>query len=324
MNQYLQYEVIDDSDMIILHNPESYLRNINYHLPTNDAQARIRAIEEARNVLYSQIIMRLPKVARVLMSQYSLNLEDGNDRLTALFGALSKHCMCPIFVGLTMQRLQQLNDPEVNTTIGALFAKIMHRYFTENVKVTKSVATPADKKGKVESEATQEVSNVAEVAKAVEHLRDAIRVLLGNIAAMFQTGTRCGNVTDFDQAIGLASVVVMHNKDTIMSILDMNAPVTAGLFEILDNNGQSQIIKTALLLEKADFTKLTTNGAAFMESLKRWVYEKLNSLDPSTLHQWLLSIYNTLKPDTNKYFIQIKDCGTQYSNLLIVAKQIIN
>jgi len=323
MNHYLQHEVIDDSDMIILHNPESYLRNINYHLPTNDAQARIRAIEEARNVLYSQIIMRLPKVARVLMSQYSLNIEDGNERLLALFGALSKHCMCPIFVGLTMQRLQQLNDPEINKTIGALFAKIMHRYCTENIKVTKSVAA-TDKKGKAEEETNQEVSNVAEVMKSVEHLRDAVRVLLGNIATIFMTGTRCGNITDHDQAIGLASVVVMHNKDTIMEILGMNAAVTAGLFEILDNNGQNQIIKTALLLEKSDFTKLTTNGVAFMESLKRWVYEKLNSLDPSTLHQFLLSVYNTLKPDTNKYFIQIKDCGTQYSNLLIVAKQIIN
>lgn len=324
MNHYLAaHEIIDDSDMIILHNPESYLRSINYNLPTNDQLSRTRAIEEARNVLYSQIIMRLPKVAKVLMSQYSLNLEDGNERFAALFGALSKHCLDPYFVGMAMQRIQQLNDPGIQKTIGALFSKIMHRYCTENIKVTKSVASDKDKKG-VKAEETATVTNAAEVAKSVEHLRDAIRVLLGNVASMFMTGTRFGNITDFDQAIGLASVVVMHNKDSIMSILDMNAAVTAGLFECLDNDGQGQIIATALLLEKADFVKLSTNGSAFMESLKRWVFEKLNALSPFELNKFLLSVYNSLKPDTNKYFIQIKDCGTQYSNLLIVAKQIIN
>jgi hypothetical protein len=325
------YEMIDDSDMIILETLESYLRKTNYQLP-EEPNMRAFAMDDARNRFYTNIIQRLPKIAAILVSVPPENDPVYKDKVDALFMAMSNHALDPVFVSMTMQFLMTYNNPETSKLLGALFAKIMHRYITENVKMTKAVGAPAAKavKGKKKEEVVSdqpkavETSNIDEVAVRVVHLRDAVRSLLGGVAKILATGNRFGNITDEDQALGLASVLVLHSEETIRSILDMDMSITADVFDILDNNGQTAIIRTILLLEKEDYVKLTTNGQLFMESVKRWVFNKLNGLDLSTLNAFLLSVYNSLTVDTNKYFIRIKDCGTQYSNLLIIAKQIVN
>ena len=115
----------------------------------------------------------------------------------------------------------------------------------------------------------------------------------------------------------------MANNYSIKALIDTNLAVTAKLFDMLDNNGQNKIIVSALNIKKDEFQKLTGNQQAFVDSLKRWIYGKLNSLTTTTCYQFLVGVYGTIKPtDLSTRLIYIKDCGTSYVNLLQVAKQL--
>lgn len=67
--------------------------------------------------------------------------------------------------------------------------------------------------------------------------------------------------------------------------------------------------------------KLSVNQAKFLESLTKWIYSRLNSLDPSLCLQLLVAAYGSTNPGdyVKTCLIQPKDCGTQYPNLKQVA-----
>lgn len=298
---------ITDTDEIILNSVESYLKKIGTPVGQN-GQEQLYIMEQARDYLYSDIAQRVPRVAA-----YILSADMENDKYAkGLFLALSKHALDPVFIDILMQYLTKINSPEENGVTGALLVKIMNKYIDQNWK-----EPTKPKKGEKGSEA--ETSKNDTSLRAIEHIQKAVNQLLGQMSSIIRT--RCGNITQ-SEASAIAACIAMNNKQTITEIINSDLPITAQIFDVLSD--PSVLIKSALLIEKTEFPKLSTNQSAFVESLKRWVYDKLNVIPTQTSYQFLVATYGSRTPDVSKYLIQIKDCGTQYSNLLIVAKQLVN
>lgn len=307
---------ITDSDKVILHSLDSYLTTVG--IPSNIMPDQLIILKtQAKYQLYSDIAQRVPRVAAYIMHA---NL-DVDDNAKGLFKSLSNHCMDPDFVNILLQQLMKTNNAEENCIVGAFLAKVFSKYI-DNLKATKPPVPAETKQKKGEKPVAEEPKKDTqpEPGSEMAHVYNAAKELLGGIARAVQL--RCGNILDGD-ALGIAACIAMNNGDTIKEIIKTDLPVTADLFEVMSD--PSQIIKGALLLDKADYTKLTKNQEEFISSLKRWVYKKLNDLQTQESFRYLVSVYGSIKPEnTSRYLIQIKDCGTQYSNLLIVAKQLIN
>lgn len=301
---------ITDSDMIILQSVESYLKSLG--TPNNQhPQERLIVTQQARDYLYSDIVQRVPRVASYLLSS---DMET-DTVAQGLYYALSKHVMDPIFVNILMQYLAKVNNAEENGVVGALLAKIMSKYLESKTKQPEATTKP--KKGEKGSEAIE--NNQQMDMSEIRHIQEAIDKLLGNLAAVICT--RCGNVTHVE-ATAIAACIAMNNKDSITEIIASDLPITADVFNILTD--PTNIIKGSLLLEKTEFTKLTKNQQAFVDSLTRWVFKKLNDIPMQTSYQFLVATYGSIKPDVSKYLIYIKDCSSAYPQLKEVAKQIVD
>lgn len=313
---------ITDTDMIVLENVESYLKNMGAPIPQNPQEALIIK-QQARDYLYSDIVRRVPRIAAYLMSADM----ESDTIAQGLWFALSRHVMDPVFVEILLQHLAMQNNAEENGITGALLTKIMSKWLEQNFKGEASKPKTAEEKKK-EAKKDAVVVNTVPVIKneeqkpdlgAIKHIEYAINQLLGNLAGV--VATRCGNLTH-TEALSIAACIAMNNKDTIKEIIASDLPITAQLFDVVVD--PSNLIKSALLLEKTEVLKNSTNQQAFLDSLKRWVFDKLNVIPTQTSYQFLVAAYGSVKPDVSKYYIQIKECGTQYSNLLVVAKQLIN
>lgn len=305
---------ITDSDMIILNSVESYLKTLGTPVMQNP-QEQLMVVQQAKEFMYSDISRRVPRVA-----SYILAADMETDTVAqGLFFALSKHLMDPIFVQILMQYLQQMNNGEDNGITGAFMAKVMNRYMEANWKEN-TVAPKKDKKDKKDKSETTPVAPVVNDMSAIKHIQEAVQYLLGNMAGLIIS--RCGNLTQ-SEAIAIAACIAMNNRDTITEIIKSDLPVTADIFNIVQD--PSNIIKHSLLLDKSEFTKLSANQNAFVDSLRRWVYDKLNIIPTQESFKFLVSVYGSIRPtDTGNLLIQLKDCGMQYSNLLTVAKGLIN
>ena len=306
--------VIDQSDIIILNSVDSYLKGMRTPVPATP-QEKLFVMQSARDRLYSDIAERVPRVASYILQSDI----DEDHHAKGLFMALCNHSKDPVFIQILMQKLAQRNCEEENEITGALLTKILSKIMddqkveTAKVKIVEK-KSDKDKTSKVVEEAP---TNNDEQYK---HIFEAIQCLLGNMASII--ATRCGNITVIE-ATSIAACIVMDNKETIKEIIESDLPISAQIFDIVQN--PTNLIAAALNLNKADYTKLTPNQSNFIETLKKWVYEKLNAL-PTEL-SWGIAIAaygGKVKPDTSMKLIQLKDCGTQYSNLLITAKQINN
>jgi hypothetical protein len=295
--------MITDTDRnIVLHSVESYLTTLG-RPSANNPKENLVMYQMAQETLYSEIARRAPRIAQYIAS---VNVEE-DDIGKALLFAMSQHALDPIYVRLQMMYLEQMRNPTENALIGALFMKIMQRYIQLHWKEPK-----APKKGETVEEPNNDM-------KEIDHLRSAVHSLLGDTANLITA--RTGNI-NFAEAISIAGLISLNNKDTIKEIIKSDFPITAGLFDIVQD--PTQLLQAALLLEKSEFPKTTTNQAAFIESMKRWVYDKLNKIPTQQSYQFLLATYGSMQPDVSKYLIQIKECGTTFSNLLQVAKQMVN
>lgn len=306
---------ITDSDMIILQSVESYLKSINTPMAQSPHE-KIVVAQQARDFLYSDIVQRVPRVAAYIL-QADMETDTTAQGLNM---SLSKHVMDPVFINLLMQFLAKKNDGEENSVTGAYLAKLLNKWLEQNVKTPEKIMAPPK-----EGETVGTVENVNKPQKQdvepVAHIKWAVEQLLGNLQRLI--AVKCNNVTD-GQALAIAACVAMNNHETIIEIISSDLPVTADVFDIVAD--PSNIIKESLLLEKNDIpAKLSTNQTAFVESLKRWVYKKLNDIPTQTSYQFMVATYGAASGvDVSTKFINPKDCGTQYSNLLTVAKQLIN
>ena len=306
---------ITDSDMIILNSVESYLKTLGIPVMQNP-QEQLMVVQQAKDFMYSDIARRVPRVAA-----YILSADMETDTVAqGLFFSLSKHLMDPVFVKILMQYLQQMNNGEDNGITGAFMAKVMNRYMEANWKEENTSTPKKDKKDKKDKTETTAAAPVVNDMSAIKHIQEAVHYLLGNMAGLI--ASRCGNLTQ-SEAIAIAACIAMNNRDTITEIIKSDLPVTADIFNIVQD--PSNLIKNALLLDKSEFTKLSSNQSAFVDSLKRWVYDKLNQIPTQESFKFLVSVYGSIRPtDTGNRLIQLKDCGMQYSNLLTVAKSLIN
>lgn len=310
---------ICDSDVIILQSVESYLRSMNVPMAQNP-QERIMVTQQARDYLYSDIVQRVPRVAAYILST-DMEVDTIAQGLNI---SLSKHVMDPIFINILMQYLSKRNNAEENAITGAYLAKVLNKWLETNInkKVDKTPTTPTTtKKGEKESTSSDVTTKPEANLEQVAHIKNALNQLLGNITSI--VSTKSPTLT-YDQSLAIAACIAMNNGDTIKEIIASDFPVTADIFDIVSD--PSNIIKSALLLEKNDLpNKPTTNQTAFMESLKRWVYNKLNIIPTQTSYQFLVATYGSASSvNVSTKFINPKDCGTMYSNLLTVAKQLIN
>lgn len=310
------YAQITNSDQVILESLDSYLARMG--MPNNiTPEQMIIFKDQARFQLYSDIAQRVPRVASYIMHA---NM-DVDDNAQGLFKSLYHHCMDPEFVKILMMQLRKVGNRDDNGIVGAFLVKVFTTYLDKEIERRKSattVTTDTKKKG----DKTTEVKADVNFALEVDHIHSAAMELLGDIAKAVRV--KCGNLEDNQGALlAIAACVAMNNGDSIKQIVDMDLPVIADVFDII--NDPSNIIRGALLLKKDDFIKTTKNQEEFITSLKRWVYGKLNGITTQESYRYLVSVYGSIKPTNIKdYLIQIKDCGTQYSNLLIVAKQLVN
>ena len=192
----------------------------------------------------------------------------------------------PNFIDILMQNLAKNNNAEENCITGAYLTKLMNDWIVKN---TDTVKTAGKKKG--------------------------------NIASLIQV--RCGNIDEY-AAIAIAALIAMNNDGTIKELIKSDLPVTADVLDVIKN--PTNFVRSILLLEKNDIpAKPTTNQTAFLDSLKRWVYKKLNEIPTQSAYQVMVSTYGLPNGvDVSTKFINPKDCGTQYPNLLQTAKIIIN
>lgn len=309
---------ITSSDRICLYSVDSYLkeeRHINLNNFNQSPQEKVTLYEQGRNYLYSEIIQRLPRIAG-----YILNADLATDSYAqGLDTSISKHVMDPIFVQLTMMYLQKLNESDSCTIVGAYFAKIVSRW-VENQK-TKTVEAPA-KKGKNLDEkpatASEPEKNIN--SDEVRHITEAVDRLLGHITAM--VSSKCINLNKY-QCLSVAAALGMENRETLIELINSDLSITADVFDIYRD--PREIIKSILLLDKTDIpAKPTTNQQAFLDSMNRWVFNKLNTITIQECYTFLISVYGTSLIDVSTKYINPKDCGTVYSNLLTVAKTLIN
>lgn len=290
-----------DSDMVILNSIESYLKNLGAPAPTTP-QEKLMITQHARDYLYSDIAQRLPRVASFL-----LTVDENDDKTKSIWFALKNHCMDPAFVNIAMQLLLHNNNPDENHIVGAFFVSIADKYLRENPPKT-------DKKKKEEYE-----KEIQEIGKKISHLSKAAEALLVDIAA--DVKAICPGLSD-TQLAAIAGAISFENETTIREIVDSDLPITADIFRIYQDPGS--IIRAALLLKKKDYAKLTDNQQRFIDSLKEFVYDKLNILEMALSYRFIVSAYGTVKPDVTSYLIYLKDCGSAYPNLKEVANQLIN
>ena len=303
------YSQMYPGDVNFLDSIESYLKKIG--VPDNiSPQERLTLTEQARTSLYSFDAQCLPRVTQKILES---DLESDNEA-KGLWIALNHHVMDPIFINIMMQFLRSKSDIELNGRVGALLSKVLNQRVEahmENEK--KSKKDDKDKKEPVVDKAFDE---------EIKYIQAAIEELLGPTANSVQV--RCGNMTHHE-ALFVAACLAMSNYNSLMEIINSNLPITADVFGNLKN--PDPIIKASLTLLKADIpTKPTANQTAFLESLKRWVFKMLEEIPggSTVCYQYLVGVYGSVKPDVSPYYIQIKDCGTLYTNLLTVAKQIVN
>lgn len=323
-NGMYRYGFKDASDKIILESVESYMSKLGAQPANMPPQEKLLVYQQMRDALYSDIVHRIPRLAPYLMEA---DMETDLDA-QGLWFALSKHVMDPIFINLLMQYLARENNPQANGIVGALLVKFVSRYIMSKAQVVEKPVAKTDDKGKDKKNATTPApvetekkivvdpkDNMAEIA----HLNVAIKQLLGDIEAIISC--RCNGLTEIEIR-AVAACIAMNSQSTIIELIASDLPVTADLLNIVAD--PSNLIRGALLFEKCTFPKYTTNQKAFVDSLTRWVYDKLNCIPTQTSYQFLVATYGSPRPDVSKYVIQIKDCGTQYPNLLTVAKQMIN
>ena len=282
----------------------SYMEKMRIPVDQMRPEQRLSVIEQSRNTLYSydaQIIGDVSK--RILQSDLDTDVD-----AQALMYAFYMHAMDPNFVSIVMQYLATRNDPSLNGEVGSVLVKILAKYYEEH--------QPKDKDKKKDA---AEVPNYQEV----KHIQAAVETLLGAMADKIVVS--CGNITH-DTALAIAACLTMNNDQTIIEIIRSDLPIKATIFsEVLGNPGG--IVQGALRLKKSDVhTKLTANQTEFLNSLKDWLYKMLDEKPSGTLqlYNYLVSVYGSVKPDLSPYYIQLKDCGTGYPNLIQVAKQISN
>lgn len=303
---------VTDSDMIILQSVESYLKSLGAPI-TNNPQEKLMVMEQSRDFLYSDIVQRVPRVATYIMAA---DMENDNVA-QGLYFALSKHVMDPVFVNILMQYLNRNNIPSESAVTGALLTKILNKYLSEHMPAPKSKPSAPAKGKKGDKEIPETSTDKKPDLSEIQHIRIAIGNIFENTVKKIEV--RYPDLTE-TQKLGIAASLATNNEDTIDQLVASQLPITASIFDLIED--PSEIIKAAVNLPAGVYPRTTDNQKKFLDSLRDWVYKKLNEINTQTCYQWLVAAYGKINPDMNAYYIHLKDCGNNYSNLKAVTQQL--
>lgn len=307
---------------LTLNSVQSYLKMQNVSPATNE-QEKLYTEQYAKRPFYGKIVPAAPDLMQFILES---DIES-DEQAQALNLAYKNHVLDPEFIDVLMQYLAQPQcTPASRAAVGAYLTTLLNDLLNEKEKKIVEIPVQQTEKNKetkqTETKTTivkKEVMDDKYKPDALKYISDAITQLLGATANLIQSEYPTLNDRE---ALGVAAAVCMANAYSISAIVELNLAVTAKIFDLLDNAGQNKIIIAALELKKDDFTKLAGNQQAFIDSLKRWIYGKLNFLDTSSCYEFLTHVYGIKPTDLSSRLIYIKDCGTQYVNLLQVSKHI--
>ena len=302
---------LTDSDMIVLESVDSFLQK--QGVPVNTTpQERFIALQSTKEYLYSEIASRIVRLSGYILSA---NLEN-DTAAQGLNASLSKHLMDPICVNIIMQALGKGNSIIDNCIVGAYFTKVLNNWYLQNIKHDEK-----NKKGEVVNAAPKLEIQV----EPVKHIDLAVNMLLGPMIKRVQA--KCVNLNE-SECKAVAACLAMNTSSTIFELIASDLPITADVLDIiLDVYGDlDDIIMSTLRIEANNPEipgKLSTNQTAFVESLSRWIFRKLNEIPIQSGYQFLVATYGTYNNiDISKKFINLRDCGNQYANLNELNKQL--
>lgn len=305
--------VITNADKVVLEKPETFLRAQGINL-SSDPRERIFQETRAREALYSEIVRRLSRVCRFI-----LDAEDDSIAAKELKYALFNHVDDPTFTGVVEQYFERSSETiEQRASVGAIFTSFM----SEKLSRKKAIDPKADKETKEAVKAEND-----KIEEGTAHIMSCVKKLLGPIVSEIE------NVTtnlDKNQVLAVAAAIAMNGEQTFENILDSDLPVTADVFTREIVRDPSRLVRDALLMSKDKYSKyVSKNQKEFLDSLKRWVYNKLNVLTPHQCYDFLASTYQRtrIKKDdkvTEVLFINVRDCGTKYTNLLTASKILLD
>jgi len=288
-----------DTDEVCLESVESFIRHSGAPIPRTPEE-KLHVTQYYRDQLYSNIADRLPRIAA-----YLLEVGDEEEKAKALRMSIEHHCMDASFVDIVMQRLATCGFLEDAHLVGALFVTVINKYFEDHKP------TPKMKAEEVEA---LDQNNVKETA----HLKNAISVLLKDI--IVRVKECCPGLNDEVEIPAVAGALAVNNESTLVELMNFNKQLTADIFKVYED--PDRIIKAALKMKKNDYLKLNATQDKFVQSLKDFIFKKLDSLDMSICYRYLLSVYGDIHPKTSEYLICITDVSkAQYPNLHNVAGQ---
>lgn len=288
-----------DTDEVCLDSVESYIRRIGAPVPRTPEE-KLVITQHARDMLYSDIANRLPRIAA-----YLLDVGDGEEKAKALRFSIERHCMDAAFVNVVMQRLATNGFLEDAHLVGALFVTIVNKYFEDHKPTSKMKAEEVEELQKKNVQETQ-------------HLKNAISVLLKDIIVSVKE--YCPGLNDEVEIPAIAGAIAVNNETTLSELMNFDKQLTADIFKVYAD--PDKIIRAALLMKKNNYIKLTATQQKFVQTLKDFVFKKLDQLDMTMCYRFLLSVYNDMKPKTSEYLICITDVSkAQYPNLHEVVNQ---
>jgi hypothetical protein len=305
--------MLDPGDHILTENVESLMAKQQVGYPGGITPQQYAYAEEVtRQNFYLDAVPRVPRVIQYI---FESDLDTDKTAAGLEYGIKNLLIYDPNFLVSLMTYLAQPTiNPNGIAAVGAFMVKIMTEY-ADKLKEAAETKKDKDKTEKVEKD---------EEAEGIERISKNVGTLLRNVVEIVDIN--CPGLTETEK-LATAAAIAMQNHQTLGILLQNNLPVTANLLDIIRNSGNNKgmnlVIASAFLLEKKDFPKLTENQEKFIDSLSTYVFKLINEKGPTeicALFGWIYGSYDCRNVDLEKYIIDPRACGTQYSRLHATIK----
>ena len=304
--------MLDPGDNILTENVESLMAKQQVGYPGGITPQQYAYAEEVtRQNFYLDAVPRVPRVIQYI---FEADLDIDKTAAGLEYGIKNLLIYDPNFLISVMTYLAQPTiNPSGIAAVGAFMVKIMNEYADKLKEKANAKKKDKDKPDEKDEE-----------SEGIERISKNVGTLLRNVVEIIDIN--CPGLTDAEK-LATAAAIAMQNHQTIGILLQNNLPVTANLLDIIRNSGNNKgmnlVIASAFLLEKKDFPKLTENQEKFIDSLSTYVFKLVNEKGPSeicALFGWIYESYDCRNVDLEKYIIDPRACGTQYSRLHATIK----
>lgn len=304
--------MLDPGDHILTENVASLMAKQQVGYPGGITPQQYAYAEEVtRQNFYLDAVPRVPRVVQYI---FESDLDTDKTAAGLEYGIKNLLVYDPNFIVSLMTYLAQPTiNPNGIAAVGAFMVKVMTEYHDK-------LKEAADAKKTEKSEKDEK----NEEAEGIERISKNAGTLLRNVVEIVDIN--CPGLSDTEK-LATAAAIAMQNHQTLGILLQNNLPVTANLIDIIRNSGNNKgmnlVIASAFLLEKKDFPKLTDNQEKFIDSLSTYVFKLINEKGPTeicALFGWIYDTYDCRNVDLEKYVIDPRACGTQYSRLHATIK----